>query len=152
MGITINIGQLFVDNSKVGLCNYFVANRRFWEAYVRFIDAFLAEAEKNAEYKDLLFQRSANYALNGKLPYYSFTVERLFSLFLAIFPEIRTAAYTWPIEHLIAKVGNPDVCQEIVILEGLKTNLMRNPSNEVSTAWVYYRNKLVDRYPDLMFK
>ena len=62
-----------------GTCNYFVGNSKFWVNYLNFIDKCLGYCEEDESMSQYIYKDGQQY--NGHfVPYFSFVIERLFSL------------------------------------------------------------------------
>ena len=73
------------DVSTFAFCNYFVANRRFWDAYFEFIERALAllDAETAAGTEvGQIYSGSGQYERDASAAMRIFVIERLFSAFL----------------------------------------------------------------------
>jgi hypothetical protein len=73
------------DVSTFAFCNYFVANKRFWDAYFSFIERALglldAEAANGTEVGEI-YSGSGQYERDASASMRIFVIERLFSAFL----------------------------------------------------------------------
>ena len=60
-------------------CNYFVGNSKFWVSYLNFIDRCLTYCQEDESMFRYIYKEGQQY--NGHfVPYFSFVVERLFSM------------------------------------------------------------------------
>ena len=85
------------DTSTFAFCNYFVANRRFWDAYFAFIDRALALLDAAAEAGTevgQIYSGSGQYERDASAAMRIFVIERLFSAFLLQQDTFRVCAWT----------------------------------------------------------
>jgi len=133
-----------MDRSTFTFCNYFCGNRKFWSKYITFVTNFLDYAKLNPEYEKLLFETSADYSGDKNIPYYTFVVERLFSVFLLLHPQIVAVNYEYSTQQLVSKLSlPPEVVLEIKALSVLKTAIC---NEEILTIYSHYRNKLTTQH------
>lgn len=77
-------------------CNFFVANNSFWQKYFNFVDGVIEKSKNDEKMNYLMFQHKVKY--NGKdVPYFSFIIERLLSLYFHFNTDINKLKF--PIEH-----------------------------------------------------
>jgi hypothetical protein len=85
------------DVSTFAFCNYFVARRRFWDAYFSFIEQALGlldeEAARGTEV-GLIYSGSGRYGRDASASMRIFVIERLFSSFLLQQDTLRVSAWT----------------------------------------------------------
>lgn len=83
-------------------CNYWVGNKRFWDAYMAFTLPIYHSLKQ-----DLPEPLRRNLAKNAdpfrKASYFAFIFERLFSTFIATHPEFRVLNYEYSIQQLMEK-------------------------------------------------
>ena len=77
-------------------CNFFVASNSFWLNYFRFVDYIIKATKGDTKMNHLMFNHKVKY--NGKdVPYFSFIIERLLSLYFYFNRNINKLKF--PIEH-----------------------------------------------------
>ncbi|MDX1698196.1 MAG: hypothetical protein R3308_07900 [Thiohalobacterales bacterium] len=84
------------DANTFAFCNYFVANRRFWDEYFRFVEQALAlldtESARETEIGQI-YSGSGNYERDETASMRIFVIERLFSSFLLQQESLKVAAF-----------------------------------------------------------
>jgi hypothetical protein len=146
---SIDLASLYMDCNTFAMCNYFVGNRKFWSRYTAFVNSFLASVNNNPEDVELMYRKSANYGPNKSLPYYTFAVERLFSIFLNI--ESRTggvtfAHYPYTREALLIKTGLPEqIVDELRALSDIKQMAISAGYPAMMQHWAFFRNRLAQQ-------
>jgi len=108
-GILESSALSIMGNTVFTLCNYFIANDRFWNAYFAFVDVTLArlaaEAARNTPV-GLAYAGSAHYSKDMSATMKPFVVERLLSTFLAQpARQFRCAFFQYPLTHYHRKFG-----------------------------------------------
>lgn len=79
LGIDMPVEQFRYRPDDFGTCNYFVGNSKFWVNYLNFIDKCLGYCEEDESMSQYIYKDGQQY--NGHfVPYFSFVIERLFSL------------------------------------------------------------------------
>lgn len=137
----INLPNLWMDSKTFALCNYFVGNRKFWSEYLTFVDLFLAAVKSNETDYDMMFKAGANYGPNKKLPYFTFVVERLFSLFINI-TTLRVNHYTYTRDELLQKTKlSPQILDELRALSAMKLAAISGNRPELLEHYIFYRNR-----------
>lgn len=124
IGIDIKVEKLLMDDTTFTFCNYFVATEDFWNRYISFVDSVLHAAEDDIEWSIQLYSSKANYSRDHTLSFYPFLVERLFSTFLCLNPNIKRLNYQFCAEEMQKKV-NSDQFKIITEL----TNMKRSAAN-----------------------
>jgi hypothetical protein len=150
MGFDLYPQTLIMDHSTFAFCNYFCGDRKFWDSYINFIDTFLSEVANHSEDNKLMFEKSAQYSLDKTIPYYAFVIERLFSVFLVLHPEIKSASYKYSKEELLVKTDLPDnIISEVIALSDIKkvaTTL------ELKRAYSLFRNRVTNEHKFLFHR
>ena len=138
----INLSTLYMDINTFSMCNYFVGNRKFWDKYIDFVKRFIWHL--NTEDYDMVYNTGANYGPNKSLPYYTFAVERLFSIFLNIYgSEIKFANYRYDRAALLDKTKLPEVIvDELIALSDIKAVALTGRNPHMLQHWAFYRNRL----------
>lgn len=98
VGTKLKLGDLVTDSDNTLYCNYWYGSQRFWKDYITFCMPFyeLFQDVKSPFYQDI--RSGAHYHGGGTL--IPFFMERLFSTFLAMNPDIARFAYAWSPERL----------------------------------------------------
>jgi hypothetical protein len=79
LGIDMQVEQYRYLPNDFGTCNYFIGNSKFWISYLDFIDKCLRYCEEDESMICYIYKEGQQY--NGHfVPYFSFVIERLFSL------------------------------------------------------------------------
>jgi len=147
MNINLILATLW-NYDTFALCNYFVGNKVFWTKYLNFANQFIAEASSDPNDYKMMFETGANYGLNSALPYYTFVLERLFSLFLIIYPEINHYEAKYSREQLFKKTKLPlEIVDEIRALSYIKHLGINDP--ELLRHWIFLRNKFAQQNPNI---
>ena len=142
----IDLSSLYSDCNTFSLCNYFIGNRKFWSAYIKFVNNFLRSVEANPNDAELIYVKSANYGPNKALPYYTFAVERLFTIFLHTNKELTFTHYPYSRHDLIAKTGLAEpVIDELIILSDLKKIAISGDHINLLKHWAFFRNKMAQQ-------
>lgn len=143
----IDLSTLYMDCNTFSMCNYFVANRKFWNKYIEFVNLFLKSASSNKNDYDLLYNSSANYGPNKSLPYYTFVVERLFSIFLNINNDkFIYSHYFYNHQELLTKTSLSDqIVNELIALSDIKQVAISGRYSKMMQHWAFYRNKLTQQ-------
>ena len=141
-----------MDCNTFSLCNNIIGNRKFWAKYIDFVNDFLESVSKNPEDEEIMYRKSANYGPNKSLPYYTFAVERLFSIFLNL--EARNRAsdritfshYVYTRDALIAKTGLPEpIVDELRALTDIKQMAVSAGHSGMMQHWAFFRNRLAQQ-------
>jgi hypothetical protein len=151
MGINFDALRVVVDDDTFAMCNYFVGDRIFWKLYLDFVNTFLAEVEKNSDDKNMMYEISAQYGPDHSIPYYTFVVERLFSLFLILYRgRITSQHYTYSKEEMLSKTQLPSlVIEELNSLSLLKKKAIQHNESKLMDSWSIFRTSLIMRYPNI---
>jgi hypothetical protein len=130
--------------NSFAFCNYFVANRYFWDGYFRFIDSCLdllrLEASKNTEVGNA-FCSSAGYVRDHNLSLKPFIIERLFSTYLSFYPQHKVAPFNHKVSVYHSKFG----CQigdMLWRLSALKNAAIKNNDSQSFKSWNDAREKI----------
>jgi hypothetical protein len=101
-GYQINLGSIVNRMDTLCYCNYWVGSQRFWRRYIEFIQPlyhYLNHQLSSAEQARLYQQADAKI----RAPYPPFIFERLFSTFLALNLDLKSAPYAYTDEQLRQK-------------------------------------------------
>lgn len=148
----IDLSTLYMDINTFSLCNNIIGNRKFWTKYVGFVNDFLESVSKNPEDQEIMYRKSANYGPNKSLPYYTFAVERLFSIFLNL--EARNRAsdritfshYVYTRDALLAKTGlSEPIVDELKALSDIKQMACSAGYPAMMQHWAFFRNRLAQQ-------
>lgn len=139
----------WMDTNYFSLCNYFVGDKKFWINYLRFVNSFIGEVKNNEEDYKLMFETGANYGPNSSLPYYTFVVERLFSLFIFIHNnDIKSIHYKYSKEELMAKSDlSSTIIDELQMLSYLKASGINYNDFGLMGYWGKLRNRFAQANP-----
>lgn len=142
----IDLSQLYMDCNTFSMCNYFVGNRNFWTKYIHFVNRFLSSVESNPADNNMMYLNSAGYGPNKTLPFYTFVVERLFSIFLNLHRnEIKFGHYPYSRDALLTKTQLPPVIvDELMALTDIKQMALSAGHFGMMQHWVFLRNKLTE--------
>jgi hypothetical protein len=150
MNIPINVDQILMDSTSFALCNYFVGDNIFWPVYLKFVNNFINEVKNNPNDSKLMFDTGAHYGPNGSLPYYTFVIERLLSIFLNISSGIKYQIYQYSKEELLNKTKLPEeIMDEIRALSAIKLAAISGKHFELLEHWILLRNNFAKRYPNI---
>jgi len=143
----IDLASMYMDCNTFSMCNYFIGNRKFWDSYINFVQKFLDSVSKNPEDDELMYRKSANYGPNKTLPYYTFAVERLFSIFLNLERRkqggITATHYTYSREALLTKTGLPEsIISTLIALTDIKQMAVSAGYPGMMQHWAFFRNQL----------
>ena len=144
-----SLAGVLMKHDSFAYCNYFVARRAFWERFVAFVvERFVAPLESRAEGDPLAAQAHAHAGHRGSnASYIPFVIERLFSTFLSLYPEIRRIAYRPPIDVYRRKFGD----EAGAILFGIAAAKERiaAPNDPAHRAWMELRQTFLRCYGNL---
>lgn len=145
----IKVETFFMTNSIFAFCNYFIANERFWDDYFEFIDAFLFEVEKDPDFNTLMYKTSAKYCSNSNIPYFTFVIERLFSIFLFINQNKYVIAHPeLDYDKMKHKLTQKQFA-EMISLSYLKTKLTNNDIG-LAQAWNTFLRMFLSANPTIL--
>lgn len=117
--------------------NFFVANDKFWKAYLDFVGDVLEKAEANLpiRVKQAMYSSVADpKSLHADAGYWPFFVERLFSIFLATqMADLKVFKFQTKAPALEANVHHKLLLQ-------MKDTAWQGKSNWMAVCWVNYRN------------
>lgn len=89
VGIAVDLATLEQPREQVLFCNYWAGTRRFWDEYMAFCEPVHRQIMEGLDAADRTLAWSrADREIDA--PYVPFIMERLFSTFLALRPEIRS--------------------------------------------------------------
>lgn len=117
--------------------NYFVGSQRFWDAYMQFIEEFLAKAAKNASPALLQALKNTNADprnLHAGANYFPFIIERLLTEFI-ISQSGKLACFKIELGNKKARL--PANAQD---LEWLKNQALERKDEKLLRIWANYRN------------
>jgi hypothetical protein len=136
--------MVFMDDNIFAFCNYFCGNRGFWYRYITFVDNFLKEVSNDITDKEMIYSNSANYSRDREIPYYSFVIERLFSVFLMLNRDVNVLAYKYTFEELKMKTNLPDnLLKQIIALTEMKNSAITKKEKQ---DYADYRNLTTTQY------
>jgi hypothetical protein len=143
----IDLATLYMDCNTFAMCNYFIANRKFWDKYILFVHDFLLSVEAHPNDYDLMYAKSANYGPNKALPYYTFAVERLFSIFINLYKnEIKFAHYPYSRQDLLVKTSLAEpIIDELRCLSDIKQIAVSAGYPNMMQHWAFLRNRLAQQ-------
>lgn len=125
------------SSDKISAANYFVGTANFWAAYLPWVSAVLALANKKLppEIRDLLHSTQADdRGLHGGASYVPFIVERLFPIFMKTQGKSLKGC----------KVPLPERDRELNVhlklLREMKDVAHRTKSTWLAACWINYRN------------
>lgn len=150
MNYNIQLEYVWMDTNSFSLCNYFVGDKKFWLNYLRFVNSFIGKVKNYPEDYKIMFETGASYGPNSLLPYYTFVIERLFSLFLLIYNnEIKSVHYEYTKEELMNKnkVLPEQIIDEIMMLSKLKSSGIKYNDSSLLNNWSFFRNKFAQANP-----
>ena len=151
----INLLTMHMDVNTFAMCNYFIGNKKFWNKYISFVNTFLSSVHQNPNDYNMLFNKSANYGPDTSLPYYTFAIERLFSIFLNIQlhkKEITFTHFHYTPQLIKDKTSLPnDIVEELIILSDIKQVAISGGYIQMMKHWAFLRNKFVQQNPYLFY-
>lgn len=117
--------------------NYFIGSKKFWDAYIHFIDDFLAKAEKNAPAELMNTLRNTNADprnLHVGANYFPFIIERLLTEFIVQFSK------EMPCFKIELGTKKSRLQPQAHDLEWLKNQALETRDEKLLRVWVNYRN------------
>jgi hypothetical protein len=147
----VSLNSMYMDCNTFSLCNYFVGDKYFWDKYINFVHSFLISINNNKSDYDLMYNTSAQYGPNTHLPFYTFVIERLFSIFLNINKEtIKVSHYQYNKQALINKTGLPEpIIDELQALKDMKQIAISAGYFNMMHHWAFFRNRMAVQHPYL---
>lgn len=135
----LNIGDLEepAGSKHFAFCNYFIANKRFYDQYFKYIDFILAALEREADHATsvgLIYKESAKYKKDESLTMRPFIVERLFSSFILNNKNLNCVPYYFSIELFRSKFGI-NIGNSLFTLSQLKNNALHSGSRKLLIEW-----------------
>lgn len=99
-GVKTSLLDMHHDSSNTLYCNYWYGSQKFWKEFMAFCGPFyeLFETKTSKFYEEI--RASARYHGGGTL--IPFFMERLFSTFLVLRPDIKSHGYQWTPERQLA--------------------------------------------------
>ncbi len=92
IGIDTPVEQYRYLPEDFGTCNYFIGNSKFWTSYLGFIDLCLKLCDEDERLSNYIYKEGREY--NGHfIPYFSFVIERLFSVHNILNRQITVKKY-----------------------------------------------------------
>jgi len=89
LGVAVDLATLEQPREQVLFCNYWAGTRRFWDEYMAFCEPVHRQILSGLDAADRAFAWSrADREIDA--PYVPFIMERLFSTFLAMRPDLRS--------------------------------------------------------------
>jgi hypothetical protein len=98
----------WMSTDSFAMCNYFVANEKFWTAYFAFVDTALHRLEQEARQRSpigQIYQNNAGYGGDREATMRPFVIERLLSTFMVSDHGLKIATYPFPRSHYQKKFG-----------------------------------------------
>jgi hypothetical protein len=83
-----NLKLKTISDAEFAFCNYFIAGNKFWKYYFNFVDTCIAQLEEQVRLKSevgITYAGKAGYHKNQDMSMKPFVVERLLSLFIAMY-------------------------------------------------------------------
>lgn len=136
VGMDKRIVSAYRHTRIMAAANYFVGSARFWDAYIQFIDDFLAKAEKNASPELLTALKNTNADprnLHAGANYFPFIIERLLTEFI-IMQSGKLACFKIELGNKKARL--PAQAQD---LEWLKNQALEQKDDKLLRIWSNYR-------------
>jgi hypothetical protein len=150
MHISVDLNKLWMDSETFALCNYFVGNKIFWKQYIDFLKFFIDMVKTDSADYDMMFKTAAHYGPNAALPYFTFVVERLFSVFINTNHNIKVEHYRYTRDELLNKTKlPPHILDELRSLSDIKTAAISGGRHELLEHYIFYRNRLAQANPYL---
>ena len=126
-----------MPKSVFSFCNYFIGNKKFWDAYIKFCDGVLEKIaslkEKNLPVFELIYT-SAHYMRNQTLDFRTFILERLFSTFLLLNGHIKSVFFDYASDVFEKKFGG-EVGKYLYSLSVLKNDAILNADIAKLKKW-----------------
>lgn len=120
-------------------CNYFVANDKFWDAYLPFVRGLIENARKSLPRPMLKLINSSAAdprRLHNEATYWPFIIERLLPVFLKLHgPGLRVAR--------IPPAGEAKLNTHLKRLREMKDVAHHTKSKWLAACWLHYRNSYV---------
>lgn len=104
IGVEIDIRRQVHGLANALICNYWVGNARFWNAYMEFTDPIMEYAARIADpkYHRLIYSLAS---VESGANYFPFLMERLFSTLLCAEPGIKGLGYRYSSEEMLLRYG-----------------------------------------------
>jgi hypothetical protein len=121
----VNIYSLIMDSRNTVYCNYFIANKNFWEIWLTYCETIFNIAESN----DSELARRLNSDVvhdGGTAAMKVFIIERIASFILATNNDIKVKFYN-PMELPLGNQIWENFKNELCILDSLKISFLTNP-------------------------
>jgi hypothetical protein len=96
LGITKSVDDLYYDSRDFLTCGFFVGNQKFWTNFLEFVDRCIDICKGDEKLNYYMFEKKISYN-GGEIPNFSFIVERLFSLYSYLNPNLNSRKF--PIEN-----------------------------------------------------
>lgn len=100
----LQLEEIIMDSSQATFCNYWVANKKFWDLYMKFTKPFYELIENGLTPEEEKFiSTPADPIINAS--YRAFIMERLFSTFLYLNPQIKAKPWMPTLRELKWRYG-----------------------------------------------
>ena len=143
-----DVRSVLLDRTRTVFANYVVGNRHFWTKFMAFSRQLFTEADKDAEFKELVFGLGrSNYAHDSSLPMFTFLIERLIPTFLDL-EEMKVCPYVYTAQTLPEKYRA--VWPDIKYLSDLKLAVNKYNSDELYEIWNHFRMDYLRRNPQIL--
>lgn len=92
--------NIILSAKEFATCNFFIGNKYFWNQWISFLENALNKCFFDDKLYDYMYRNTHDY--NGqKITYFSFVVERLFSMYLKYKCDLKSLKF--PIDHISYK-------------------------------------------------
>lgn len=123
-------------------CNFWAGNRKFWDAYMEFCLPIVdhIETRLDPQQKKKLFSKAGK---SSRASYFAYIMERMFTTFLSMHPEIKCLGYRYSEQELAPRLSPNEIrlYRETLRLEDAHPNvpepLQLSPAHQL--ALYYYR-------------
>lgn len=139
-----------MSNQTFAMCNYFVGNMKFWNAYITFVNEFLQTCEVDMELSQMLYGPS-NYNLDKSLSLYPFVIERLFSVFLVLHPSIKAKHYNYNAQEQSNKM-TAEQFLDLQVISTIKESAVKYSDSDLVKMYKILQYKFNQRNPELFNK
>jgi hypothetical protein len=123
--------------SSFAFCNYFVANKKFWDAYFIYVNKAILSLERELIIESKvgnIYGGSAGYEKDSELTMRPFVIERLLSPFIAQSQNLRCVAYPYNFDHYEKKFTY-SIGKELYDLSSLKNEAIRSDNLKLLQEW-----------------
>jgi hypothetical protein len=144
----VGVKEMVLDRNVTMYANYVVGSRAFWDKFMEFSRKLFTEAEKDPEFKQLVFGEGlSNYAHDKSLPNFIFLIERLIPTFIDL-EGFKSLPYQYTAETLPQKYHK--YAGDLSALSNLKVLINQYESDEIYSIWNYYRHKFLQDNPGIL--